>query len=203
MAAVGAAGAASWFLPSGLVGFLVLLILLSIFLIAVCMDCGRHSFELQDPQIDKFSSTLIRVVKLEEVRENPMIDEIQKDEKEPVPEEVSSTSFTPWRSHPMAPPSQDLDSAHLFQTIGGRRDNGASSGPANDNPAQRQNGGGDDQHAGRSVAKITLSDHDRNSIYARVSKKVRLTNLPVHAPEEPEGDEPSPPLPYRGAELED
>ncbi|XP_054876996.1 uncharacterized protein LOC129352149 isoform X4 [Poeciliopsis prolifica] len=42
----------------------------------------RNSFELQDSETEKRPSALIRVVKLEEVKENPMIGEIQKDERE-------------------------------------------------------------------------------------------------------------------------
>lgn len=43
MAAIGAEAAASWFLSSGAVGFFVLLLLLSIFLTALCSDCSRSA----------------------------------------------------------------------------------------------------------------------------------------------------------------
>ncbi|XP_054876995.1 uncharacterized protein LOC129352149 isoform X3 [Poeciliopsis prolifica] len=82
MAAVGPDATGSWFLTPGLFLLLILLILLSIFLTALCSDCNRNSFELQDSETEKRPSALIRVVKLEEVKENPMIGEIQKDERE-------------------------------------------------------------------------------------------------------------------------
>ncbi|XP_033933414.1 uncharacterized protein [Pseudochaenichthys georgianus] len=86
------------FLSSG-VFFFILLVFLSIFLTALCSECSRRSFELRDPAVNKDPSSLIRVVKLEDAmvaRENPMIAEIQNDEKD-------SVSFTPWRSHLAAP----------------------------------------------------------------------------------------------------
>ncbi|XP_040894159.1 uncharacterized protein si:ch73-204p21.2 [Toxotes jaculatrix] len=119
MAAVGAGVTGSWFLSSGVVSFFILLLLLSIFLTALCSDCTRHSFELRDSETDKNPSALIRVVKLEEtvvVRENPMISEIQNDEKE------NPITFTPWRSHLGAPQNnQDVranGSAAVMETGG-------------------------------------------------------------------------------------
>ncbi|XP_056229302.1 uncharacterized protein si:ch73-204p21.2 [Seriola aureovittata] len=123
MAAVGAEVTASWFLSSGVVGFLIILLLLSIFLMALCSNCGRRSFELRDSETDKNPSALIRVVKLEdtrEARENPMISEIQNDEKEFTRHE--GNSFTPWRSHLGAPENnQDVQtngSAAVMETRG-------------------------------------------------------------------------------------
>ncbi|KAL7405497.1 hypothetical protein ABVT39_001959 [Epinephelus coioides] len=106
MAAVGAEVAGSWFLSSGVAGFFILLVLLSIFLTALCSDCNKRSFELRESEADKNPSTLIRVVKLEEAmvaRENPMINEIQNDEKDFNPGQENTVSFTPWRSHLGAP----------------------------------------------------------------------------------------------------
>ncbi|XP_070761484.1 teneurin-2 [Enoplosus armatus] len=247
MAAVGAEVAGSWFLSAGVFSFFILL-LLSIFLTALCSECSRRSFELQEPE-DKNPSALVRVVKLEEAmvaRENPMIKEIRNDEKEfnsaeantapftpwrshlaapqshhevqtngseavmktptrdpetageSKPEEESSAPFSPWRSHLRAPQSQDLNSstppgsAHIYHTIGGGQsciagDADVLSPPTNHEPGE--------EHSAR-------SDLDRNSVYARVSKKVRLTTPPDHTPEEvqveeEEEKESSPPLPDR------
>ncbi|XP_071345967.1 uncharacterized protein [Trachinotus anak] len=126
MAAVGAEVTGSWFLSSsGVVGLFIVLLLLSIFLTALCSDCSRRSFELGDSETDKNPSALIRVVKLEEsggARENPMIREIQTDEKEFSPHEENSVPFTPWRSHLGAPQNnQDVrtnGSAAVMQTRG-------------------------------------------------------------------------------------
>ncbi|KAM4593323.1 uncharacterized protein PAE49_006833 [Odontesthes bonariensis] len=214
MATVGAELAASWFLSAGPVGFfllLILLFLLSIFLTALCNDCSRRSFELQHLEVERNPSTLIRVVKLEEVRENPMMADIQRDETEfrpkeataessssfqrqqgapqtppdPLPEEEPSGAFTPWRSHLMAPQSKDLNgSSHIYQTIEGGR-GGGSDAPANHKPAQEP------------------GDRGRNSVYARINKKMRLTEPPVPTAEESQvEEEPSPPLPYRTEEME-
>ncbi|XP_020511789.2 uncharacterized protein si:ch73-204p21.2 [Labrus bergylta] len=112
MAAVGADVTASqFFLPSGVVSFFILLLLLSIFLTALCSDCGRRSFELREPE-DKNPSALIRVVKLEEAmvaRENPMINEIQKDEKEFKSVEENTVSFSALRSQMGAPQRNHYD----------------------------------------------------------------------------------------------
>ncbi|XP_059213778.1 uncharacterized protein si:ch73-204p21.2 [Centropristis striata] len=224
MAALGAEVAGSWVLTSGVVSFFIVLVLLSIFLTALCSECSRRSFELRDPDTGKDPSALIRVVKLEEVaRENPMINEIQNDEKdvqtngspavkqtadrdselaaESNPdEETSPVSFTPWRSHLGAPQSNpDVDSSaldHIYHTIGGggggggRGNGNMSSPPTNQEPAGAHSAG-----AGDST--------DRNSVYARVSKKTRPAPPPYPAPApeqlqvQQEEEESSPPLPRR------
>ncbi|KAM7014989.1 uncharacterized protein LKV04_013115 [Tautogolabrus adspersus] len=106
MAAVGADVTASpFFLSPGVVSFFILLLLLSIFLTALCSDCGRRSFELREPE-DKNPSALIRVVKLEEAmvaRENPMFNKIQNDEKEFKSVEETTVSFSALRSQMGAP----------------------------------------------------------------------------------------------------
>ncbi|CAK6982251.1 uncharacterized protein si:ch73-204p21.2, partial [Scomber scombrus] len=108
MAAVGAEVTSSWFLASGVIGFFILLLLLSIFLTALCTECNRRSFDLREPGPDKYPPALIRVVKLEEVaRENPMINEIQNDEKEFKPDEGNSVPITQWSNHMGAPQHQD------------------------------------------------------------------------------------------------
>ncbi|XP_072235901.1 uncharacterized protein [Leuresthes tenuis] len=214
--------AASWFLSSGPVCFFILLILLSIFLTALCNDCSRRSFELRDPELNRNPSTLIRVVKLEEVRENPMIDDIQKDEgefrpkeataepfgafqgqqgapqtpPEPLPEE--EPSFTPWRNHLVEPQSKDLNgSSHIYQTIGGEWSS-KSDAPANHSSVQQR----DEEHGARSATAAESGD----SVYARVSKKMRVSEPPVHTPEqlqiEEEEEESSPPLPDRTEQME-
>ncbi|KAM9765863.1 uncharacterized protein ACNS7B_002761 isoform 1-T2 [Menidia menidia] len=197
-----AEAAVSWLLSSGLVSF-VLLILLSVLLSALCSDCYRRSFELGDGSLERNPSTLIRVVKLEEVQENPMSSQIQEDEREceatpgqqgepqtePPPGDGAPVTFTPWRSHLVEPQSKDLNgSTHIYQTVG---EGGGSQAPANHKPAP--------QH------KQDLGDE--NSVYARVSKKLR--GAPVHTPEEAQVDkeeekeeEPSPPLPQRTQEME-
>ncbi|XP_073320694.1 uncharacterized protein [Pagrus major] len=244
MAAVGSEVTCSWFLSSGVVSFFILLLLLSIFLTALCSDCRRRSFELRDPEVDRNPSSLIRVVKLEEAmgaRENPMINEIQNDEKgnaasftpwrshlgAPHNQQVVQTngstavtktmsgsetsgdenpvSFTPWRSHLGAPQSQDLSSSapqdHIYSVIrGGRGSSGdadASSPPTNQEPGE--------ERGARSEATLDLND--RNSMYARVSRKERQATPPVHTPEEvqveeEEEEESSPPLPDRRTQLE-
>ncbi|KAM4597353.1 uncharacterized protein V3H82_024101 [Fundulus diaphanus] len=204
MAAVGAEVTGSWFLSSGLVGLFILLLLL-IFLTALCSDCKRHSFELQDSKPKKHPSALIRVVKLEEVKENPMIGDIQKDEKEfhpggdpvvscsssesrqgelepaPVPSEGTSVPVPPWRSHLMAPQSRDLNgsapqaSDHTCLTAGAEP-GGGGSGEALSPPANQLS---------TQLHYIARSD-DKNSVYARVSKKLRMTSSPVPTPEEAE-----------------
>ncbi|XP_070686547.1 uncharacterized protein [Pempheris klunzingeri] len=244
MAAVGAEVAGSLcFPPPGVVGFFILLLLLSIFLTALCSNCGRRSFELREPE-EKNPSALIRVVKLEEVmvvRENPMINDIQNDEKDLSPAEESVASvpswrshlgasqshqdvqtngsaavmktageewspeqedavpFTPWRSHLRAPQSQGMnssapsDSDHIYHVIADGVNGGGGaylSPPTNQEPGVR------------SVAAVDSSDG--SSVYARVSKKVKVTTPPAHTPEEEEEkeEESSPPLPDRKTRLE-
>lgn len=252
MAAVGAEVTGSpFFLLSGVIGFFILLLLLSIFLTALCSDCGRRSFELREPE-DKNPSALIRVVKLEEAmvaRENPMINEIQRDEKDFNPAEVYkvptvatvsfsalrshmgepqnhqdiqtngssvmertevdpqtaedteeevSVTFTPWRNHLRAPQSQDVnscdapDSAHIFNSRGGRgSDADISSSTTNHQPGVE--------------LEDALSDEwnvDVKSVYARITKKERLTTPTEHTPEQVQGAESTPPLPERRTAVE-
>ncbi|XP_014827790.1 PREDICTED: uncharacterized protein LOC106906853 isoform X1 [Poecilia mexicana] len=211
MAAEGADATGLWLLTPGL--FLLLLILLSIFLTALCSDCNRNSFELQDSKTEKAPSALIRVVKLEEVKENPMIGEIQKDEREfrpggdpaepvssseaqqrelqsrpdPNPSEGTSARVPLWRSHLVAPESRELNGS-APQTSDHVRDG-------------RDNGG---EALGPSANRLSTQLHyviqsdDRNSVYARVSKKLRLANSPVPTPEGAGPEEQrSPPPPDR------
>ncbi|XP_036067277.1 uncharacterized protein si:ch73-204p21.2 [Oryzias melastigma] len=224
-------------LSSGLVPAFVLLLLLTIFLTALCSDCNRRSFELKDPESAKSPPALIRVVRLEEVRENPMIQEIQKDEKEFHPKEETPSSpfhiqqgepktdedslpeetpvsFIPWRSHLVAPESKDLngsvpsDSAHLFNPLEWGRSN------SNNEPSPSAGDGLPQPHgdgAPRSAVTLHFSGPDRNSVYARVSKKLRLTDSPVHSSEvkqeeqEEAGgqEEEAPPLPDRKLEMDE
>ncbi|KAF3686166.1 hypothetical protein EXN66_Car001838 [Channa argus] len=225
MAAVGAEVTASWFLSSGVVSFFIILLLLSIFLTAVCTDCGRRSFELQDSNVDKNPSALIRVVKLEEVmvaRENPMINEIQNDEKENNCGAEKTVHFTPWRSHLGAPQNnQGLTSAgqiryeqpqcvyvdtptppasnHIYHTI---REDGASDGYADTSSVATNS------EPPSAAAAVGSSDCDKTSVYAQVSKKLAqptsTVNTPEQVQEEEEGEEEesSPPLPDRVAEME-
>ncbi|XP_035855058.1 uncharacterized protein LOC118494676 isoform X1 [Sander lucioperca] len=223
MAAVGAEATGPWFLSSGVVSvflLLLLLFLLSIFLTALCSECSRRGFELRDSEATKDPSALIRVVKLEEAmvaRENPMIHEIQNDEKdvqtngstavmktasisetaESGPEEDNSVPFTPWRSHLREPQNQDVHSSappdHIYHTIGGAV---VSPLPTNQEPAE--------EHTARFAAAGDLTD--RNSVYAKVSKKWRPPAPPDHAPaalQEKEEEESSPPLPDRKTQLEE
>ncbi|XP_020557053.1 uncharacterized protein LOC111946253 [Oryzias latipes] len=214
-------------LPSGLVlVFILLLLLLTIFLTPLCSDCNRRSFELKDPEAAKSPSALIRVVRLEEVRENPMIEKIQKDEQEfhpkgeapVIPSQIQQgepqtnkdslpggtpVSFIPWRSHLMAPESKDLNGtapsdsdSHLFNPMECGRSNDIPSPPANDSPAQQRHGNGEP----RSAVTLHFSGPDRNSVYARVSKKLRLTDSPEEKQEGPE--EAGPPLPDRNPEMD-
>ncbi|KAI3376959.1 hypothetical protein L3Q82_000025 [Scortum barcoo] len=220
MAAIGVEVGGSWFTASGLLSFFILLLLLSIFLTALCSDCGRRSFKLQEPE-EKNPSSLIRVVKLEEVaRENPMISEIQNDEKDFNLGEENTVSFTPWRSHLGAPQNhRDVqtnssaavmkmtsesetagdvnDSDHIYHVIGGGHDANVSS-PATNHEA------GEEHSGARSAVAVEFSNHDRSSVYAQVSKKVKPTTPPVYTPEEVQvvEEESSPPLPDRKAEME-
>ncbi|XP_069572051.1 uncharacterized protein [Brachyistius frenatus] len=231
MAAVGAEVTGSWFPSSGVVMFFILVLLLSIFLTALCGDCYKHSFKLEERPMSKNSSILIKVVKLEEARENPTINEIQNDEKEfhpheenPAtltpstnhleapqtqreshPEEEASVPYTPWRSHLAAPQNGDLnsssppDSNHIYQTVREGRDSGGDAPWANHKPAPQRSG---DACPAEATA-ADLRDRDRNSIYARVSKKLSTNTSPVCTPEEaPVEEESSPPLPERRTQLE-
>ncbi|XP_028257290.1 uncharacterized protein LOC114433130 isoform X2 [Parambassis ranga] len=213
MAAIGVEVGESGLMSAELISSLVVLLLLFIFLTGLCSDCNRRSFELQASEAEKAPSALIRVVKLEEVRENPTINEIQDDEKEfpsdgenPVSvtpwrshlgapqtqteshsEEETSAPITPWRSHLGAPQSQDLNASDHHAITEGRGSNDASSPPAN-------------QQVDRPAA--ASSDQDRNAVYARV-KKLSSNSPPVQrAEEEEEEEEASPPLPDRRVEEE-
>ncbi|XP_037550690.1 uncharacterized protein LOC119427178 [Nematolebias whitei] len=196
MAAVGAEVTGSSFLSSGLVGFFIVL-LLFIFFTALCSMCNRQSFKLQEPRVDPTPSTLIRVVKLEEVKENPMIEEIQKDEKEFCPKEDSavtssssqhkepetirdsspaeevSVSFPPWRSHLMAPQSKDVnglspsDSSHVYDIIQRGRGNSSDALTRPDHPPTQLHGSTDEEN----IPQPALSTNHKNSVYAQVSKK--------------------------------
>ncbi|XP_024286051.1 uncharacterized protein LOC112256787 isoform X1 [Oncorhynchus tshawytscha] len=114
---------------SDFVMFSLLFLLLSIIL-ALCTNCRRHSFTLRDggEEVDRTQSQLVRVVKLEDAlaaRENPMINDIRKDESDfsPRPEESvigvpeqppadqDVTWLKPWRSHREAPDQGDSPSA--------------------------------------------------------------------------------------------
>ncbi|KAK5873508.1 hypothetical protein PBY51_018544 [Eleginops maclovinus] len=186
------------FLSSGAASFFVVLVLLSIFLTALCSECTRRSFELRDPAGGKDPSSLVRVVKLEDAmvaRENPMIGEIQNDEKDTV-------SFTPWRSHLEAPqhhpePGPEEDSAS-FTPWRSHLNTGEQTAPPPDHIgiSNGGRGGGD------------ADMENTNSVYARVSKKVRPTPEEEQK-EESEGEQeveqeaPLPPLPDRKSELED
>ncbi|XP_036397501.1 extensin [Megalops cyprinoides] len=100
--------AASPFTPELLIASQVLLFILLITLLIICTQCGRHSFQLEESsEKERKSSTLIRVVKLEEAaesRENPVINDIVKDEEVPSPTSENGSvqtplEITPWRRH--------------------------------------------------------------------------------------------------------
>lgn len=86
---------------------------------------------------------------------------------------------------------------HIYSVIGGERgDADTSSPPSNQEPGE--------ERSARSGAALDLND--RNSMYARVSKKERQATPPVHTPKEmkveEEEEEESPPLPDRRTQLE-
>ncbi|MEQ2262483.1 hypothetical protein XENORESO_013082 [Xenotaenia resolanae] len=104
----------------------------------------------------------------------------------------------------MAPQSRDLNGStpqalkHINQTAGdGRGNSGEALSPSAN-------------HLSTQLHYIAHSD-DRNLVYARVSKKLRLTNSTVPTPEEVEPkleekepeEERSPPLPDRRTWMED
>lgn len=166
--------------------------------------------------MDRNPSSLIRVVKLEEARENPMINEIQNDEKEFVPEggfvpwrshlgalqhkteslpeAAAPVSFPPWRNHLVAP--QSHDSAHIHDVMNG----GRSSSDDASSPTANQSGDPD----------VPPPAADLNTVYARISKKMNVSNspagLPGNSPEEvkrrEEEEEMKPPLPDRRTEMD-
>ena len=93
-------------------------------------------------------------------------------------------------------------SSHIYQTIGGEW--GSSSDAAANRSSVQQR---DDEHDARSATTMESGDRGGNSVYARVSKKMRLTEPPVHTPEplqieEEEEEESSPPLPDRTEQME-
>ncbi|XP_014827795.1 PREDICTED: uncharacterized protein LOC106906853 isoform X3 [Poecilia mexicana] len=186
MAAEGADATGLWLLTPGL--FLLLLILLSIFLTALCSDCNRNSFELQDSKTEKAPSALIRVVKLEEVKENPMIGEIQKDERE---------------FRPGGDPAEPVSSSEAQQReLQSRPELNGSAPQTSDHVRDGRDNGG--EALGPSANRLSTQLHyviqsdDRNSVYARVSKKLRLANSPVPTPEGAGPEEQrSPPPPDR------
>ncbi|XP_041927568.1 uncharacterized protein si:ch73-204p21.2 [Alosa sapidissima] len=84
---------------------LIFLLVIIVNLINLCTTCQKHTFELEQPSagVERSSSTLVRVVKLEDARaarENPAIDEIKRDEEElsTIPE-GNGAALTPWRNH--------------------------------------------------------------------------------------------------------
>ncbi|XP_040925963.1 uncharacterized protein si:ch73-204p21.2 isoform X2 [Betta splendens] len=189
MAAIGAEVTSSFFLPPGVVSVFILLLLLSIFLTSLCSDCGRRSFELQESSVDKHPSSLIKVVKLEDAmtaRENPMIHEIQSDEKENHLKEGTRVQAAAPSSHMVAPP---LNQDHIYHTIG--EEQAAPSPAANQEPRSE-------------AAAEGLGGSNVNSVYAQVSKKATKTPTAatVHPPEQVQEEEESPPLPGRTADVE-
>ncbi|XP_068596712.1 uncharacterized protein si:ch73-204p21.2 [Brachionichthys hirsutus] len=232
MAVVGAEVAGSWVLSPGPVTVSILLLLLSIFLTALCSKCMRHSFELQDSNADKNPSNLISVVSLEEaleVRENPSINEIMSDE-------VKAVSATNWNDHWGAPQNPEQNH-HAVQTNGSAA---ATTTPGEPEPlsendvielipwrshlrapeshdsahichkieGQKSTGADcsspptNQQPEEDSGAHVAMAT-DRYQTYAQVSKKVRTTTPPVRTPEEvQEAEEVSPPLPRRETQLE-
>ncbi|XP_041849908.1 uncharacterized protein si:ch73-204p21.2 [Melanotaenia boesemani] len=191
MAAVGEEVTIPWFLSAGLVSIFIL-ILLAVFLTALCSDCTRRSFELQDLDVDKNPSTLIRVVKLEEVHENPTITEIQKDEREfhpeeetpasfspcqsqqgepqtlpdPLPEEGNSVGYTPWRSHLMAQQSKGINNSSPSDSAHNYQTiaGGCSTNSDSLSPPANHKPAQQQDEDDRLAARTNLSDCDRNSV---------------------------------------
>ncbi|XP_034016515.1 uncharacterized protein si:ch73-204p21.2 isoform X3 [Thalassophryne amazonica] len=216
MAPVGAEVSGSFLLSSDVIILFVLLLLLSVFLAALCTDCIRHSFELQDAKVEKHPSVLINVVKLEDsmtARENPVLHEIQSDEKESN-EDENSISFIPWRSHLVvsqphvlnrepceAPPltSTSSDSTPIYHVVGATQSETLPPSLATNHkpaPTWHSEDGGD---------KLNEDVRDTNSrnTYARIDRKEKSpTPLPVRHTKEEQWAESSPPLPNRKAVLE-
>ncbi|KAJ8341834.1 hypothetical protein SKAU_G00341250 [Synaphobranchus kaupii] len=92
--------------PELILASLLCLIALIKFL-AICSQCNRHAFDLGAcHQMENSSSTLIRVVKLEDAAmptENPCFEYITKDEQDNRSLQLSIKSgevwYTPWRNH--------------------------------------------------------------------------------------------------------
>ncbi|KAM4603054.1 uncharacterized protein ACJ7VT_019595 [Polymixia lowei] len=120
MAPVGGEVAGSWtvslvsYSPEVALLCLLVLLLLSIFLTALCNDCGRQSFDLRDSELERNPSALIKVVKLEDAmvaRENPMINEIRIDEKDGVQISNGTSGTTEkGRASPQADSAVDVNS---------------------------------------------------------------------------------------------
>ncbi|KAK9542046.1 hypothetical protein VZT92_002046 [Zoarces viviparus] len=213
MAAVGAEVGGLWFLTSGVVGFFIVLLLLSIFLTALCSECSRRSFELSDAEADKDPSALIKVAKLEEavvVRDNPMMG----DETDLNPGKGDTVSFTPWRSHLGAPQNHhEEENSVPFPLWRSHLNQDVNSSNAPDNIYHTIRGGGSSNHADVSAP---LTNHEPgeepgvcsaatgDSVYAGVGKKERPSAFPVRPPEEVlvEDDVFSPLLPDRKTQLE-
>ncbi|XP_063039913.1 uncharacterized protein si:ch73-204p21.2 [Engraulis encrasicolus] len=86
----------------------IALLLILINLLNVCTMCQKQSFELQHEgaKVERNSSTLVRVVKLEDAaKENPAIEEIKNDEQDlsSIPEDYvpdgNGEVVTAWRNH--------------------------------------------------------------------------------------------------------
>lgn len=90
-----------------------------------------------------------------------------------------------------APPDPD----HIYHVIGGGRGIGGGDADVSSPPTNHEPG---------AHPAVDLSDRDRNSVYARVSKKMQAPAPPAHTPEEveEEEEESSPPLPDRKTQLE-
>lgn len=90
-----------------ILAFIVLLLIIN--LLNLCTTCQKHSFELEHEggRVERSSSTLVRVVKLEDAltaRDNPTANDIKKDEQElsSVPESeepANGDAYVPWRAH--------------------------------------------------------------------------------------------------------
>ncbi|XP_029354557.1 uncharacterized protein LOC115041322 isoform X2 [Echeneis naucrates] len=190
MAAVGVEVSGSWILSGG-IGFFIVLLLLSIFLTALCSDCRGHSFELRDSDADRNPSALIRVVKLEEsgaARDNPMIREIQNDEKDVQTDSSAAVVESGGDSAAEAGVNGSAPREHIYHTIG------LTSPSTNE---------GQEDRGGVSSAQVSC-DKSRNLVYAQVSRKGKQATPPVHTPEAVQVDEEesSPPLPDRKSDLE-
>ncbi|KAM3625322.1 uncharacterized protein V6R79_010228 [Siganus canaliculatus] len=202
MATVGADVTGSWFLSLGLVGSFVLLLLLSIFLSGLCSNCGRRSFELQDPELDRNPPSLIRVktpfpsfhggatcnrtakvsvqhyCSSEEVQGNSAIKRTATG-PDPVAEEQQDGAmvFTSWRNHLGAPQSQDLNhSNHIYQVIRGGRSSFNSNGDALSLTTN--------QEQVQEPCELSEPAEDIKSMYARVSKRTKTNQTPEQVKEE-------------------
>ncbi|XP_034408731.1 uncharacterized protein LOC117744500 isoform X2 [Cyclopterus lumpus] len=166
MAAVGVEVGVSWFPTSGVVGFFIALLLLSIFLTSLCSMCRRRSFHLKDSEADKDPSALIKVAKLEEtveMRENPMINEELKDETDgqtnPI-EEVKDTAI-PSKTAEESKPEGENAAKYILWRSHLNQDGDSSTAPDN-----------------------IFQTIDVNSMYAQVNQKERLAALPPYTPRE-------------------